>query len=203
MVAKYELKRKIKGFLLLSKCDQSWATETVRVPDRQQGNFNNIYRDIILLMREIQRTIVSALIFSKDGRLLMGRKDPSKGGVYPDAWHIPGGGVDDGETLLQTLEREVQEEVGIKISGCKVVPLSIKRGGSAEKTLKDTGERVLCNMEFNYFEVYVPKDASDVEIVLNDDLIEVNWFSKNELGSIAHIPGGKEFFIEMGYMSKN
>jgi 8-oxo-dGTP pyrophosphatase MutT (NUDIX family) len=28
----------------------------------------------------------------------MGQKDPNKGGVYSDYWHIPGGGVDNGET---------------------------------------------------------------------------------------------------------
>jgi 8-oxo-dGTP pyrophosphatase MutT (NUDIX family) len=152
-------------------------------------------------MREIQRTIVSALIFSDDGKLLMGRKDPSKGGVYPDAWHIPGGGVDEGETFLQTLEREVQEEVGIAVSECRVVPISKKGSGTAEKTLKETGERVLCNMEFNYFEVYVPKNADEIKIELSDDLIEVKWFSKEELLSIQQIPGGKEFFEEMGYIS--
>ena len=46
-------------------------------------------------MREIERTIVSGLVFSKDGKLLMGLKDPAKGGVYPDVWHIPGGGIDE------------------------------------------------------------------------------------------------------------
>lgn len=152
-------------------------------------------------MREIQRTIVSALIFSQDGKLLMGRKDPSKGGVYPNAWHIPGGGTDGDETFLQTLEREVKEEVGIDVSKCNIVPLLIKRSGSAEKTLKDTGERVLCMMEFNYFEVYVPKLSNEIEIILSDDLVEVKWFSREELASIAHIPGGKEFFIEMDYMA--
>lgn len=152
-------------------------------------------------MREIQRTIVSALIFSEDGKLLMGKKDPTKGGVYPDVWHIPGGGVDEGETFLQTLTREVSEEVGIDISDCRVVYLDIVRGGSAEKTLKETGERVLCNMEFNYFEVYVPKKANEVELALTDDLVEVAWFTREELPTVKQIPGGKEFFIEMGYMS--
>ena len=33
----YESKQKIKGFLLFSKCDQSRATETVRVLLRQQS----------------------------------------------------------------------------------------------------------------------------------------------------------------------
>lgn len=41
-------------------------------------------------MREIERQIVSALIFSKDGKLFQGMKDPNKGGVYSDCWHIPG-----------------------------------------------------------------------------------------------------------------
>lgn len=43
-------------------------------------------------LREITREIVSGLIFSADGKLLMGKKDPTKGGVYSDCWHIPGGG---------------------------------------------------------------------------------------------------------------
>ncbi|MEI8090766.1 MAG: hypothetical protein WCG98_00445 [bacterium] len=46
-------------------------------------------------MREIHRTIVSAVIFSKDGKLLMGKKDPNAGGVYSQYRHFPGGGVDE------------------------------------------------------------------------------------------------------------
>lgn len=64
-------------------------------------------------MRKIKREIVSALLFSKDNKLLMGKKDPTKGGVYPDCWHLPGGGVDDGESLVDALKREVIEEVGM------------------------------------------------------------------------------------------
>ncbi len=152
-------------------------------------------------MREIQRRIVSALLFSKDGKMLMGRKDPSKGGVYPNAWHIPGGGVDEGETLKDTLVREIQEEVGIDATECRLVPLAVINHGTAEKTLKESGERVLCHMEFNYFEVYFDdKIADEIELSLNDDLVEVRWFSKEELSSVEQIPGGKEFFEKMGYI---
>ncbi len=33
-----------------------------------------------------------------------------------------------------------------------------------------------------------------------DDLVEANWFSKDELLTVEQIPGGREFFAEMGYV---
>lgn len=89
-----------------------------------------------LNMREIYRKIASALIFSKDHQILMGKKDPARGGVYSDCWHIPGGGVDEGETLEQALRREVLEETGIDISPYKIKPIPFIGSGVAEKILK-------------------------------------------------------------------
>lgn len=152
-------------------------------------------------MRTIQRKIVSALIFSKDGKILMGKKDPSKGGVYPDVWHIPGGGIEEGETMEQTLAREVFEEVGIDIKSYFAKSINIIGHGLAEKTLQDTGEKVLCEMEFNYFEIKIDdKNGDDIKLRLDDDLVEARWFSREELLEVKQIPGGKEFFEKMGYM---
>jgi 8-oxo-dGTP pyrophosphatase MutT (NUDIX family) len=154
-------------------------------------------------MREIERTIVSALIFSQDQKLLMGRKDPAKGGVYPDCWHIPGGGVDEGESQEEALRREVMEEVGIDISSAKVTRIDHIDHGVAEKTLKDTGEKVLCRMEFNKFRVDLDMLASAVKLRLDDDLVEARWFAMDELPQVKQIPGGKEFFQEIGLLSNN
>lgn len=52
-------------------------------------------------MREIERDIVGGVIISKDNKMLMGKG--RNGSVYKDCWLIPGGGVDEGETKLQTL----------------------------------------------------------------------------------------------------
>ena len=149
-------------------------------------------------MRQIERVIVSALIFSKDGKLLMGKKDPSKGGVYSDCWHIPGGGIEGGESLEQALKREAEEEVGIDISPYDAVLIPEKGMGVAEKTLS-SGEKVLCKMEFNRFRVDM-KDlpASEIQVKLSDDLVEFKWFDENELSNVKQIPGGKEFFQKIG-----
>lgn len=154
-------------------------------------------------MREIERTIVSALIFSKDGKLLMGKKDPAKGGVYSDCWHIPGGGIDEGENLEQALQREIKEEVGIDVSPYHPVLIPEKDHGAAEKTLS-SGEKVLCKMEFNRFRVDIgDKLASEVKIDLGDDLIEIRWFSRKELPNVKQIPGGTEFFQKIGLIPKD
>jgi 8-oxo-dGTP pyrophosphatase MutT (NUDIX family) len=152
-------------------------------------------------MREIHRTIACAHIFSKDGKILMGRKDPSKGGVWADAWHIPGGGVDEGETLEQAIAREVMEEVGIDISQHKVTALPFVNSGSTEKTLKDTGEKVMCHMDFKYFRIDIDQDAADIEVNAGDDLVETKWFSPKELENVEQIPGGKEFMQKIGYIA--
>ena len=112
-------------------------------------------------MRTIQRKIVSALIISNDRKILMGKKDPSKGGVYPNVWHIPGGGIEEGETMEQALAREVFEEVGIDIKQYPAKNINIIGHGTTEKTLLDTGEKVMCEMEFNRFEVNINDKNAD------------------------------------------
>ncbi len=153
-------------------------------------------------MRQITRTIVVAFIFSLDKHILMGRKDPSKGHVYPDCWHYPGGGIEEAETLEEAVIREVMEEVGIDIRNQHIIPIQLKNSGSSEKTLAN-GEKVMCNMDFNYFEIRLDKNAGEVKTKLSDDLAEVKWFSEEEFPNVKQIPGGREFLQELGYITKD
>ena len=153
-------------------------------------------------LRVIDREIASAIVISSDDKVLMGRKDPSKGGVYADAWHIPGGGVDEGELLEDALRRELSEEViGLDLTNARIKRLDLPGGGETEKILA-TGERVWVRMNFNRFEVRMPQTADKLlhEIKAGDELVELRFFTRDELNDVEQIPGGREAFRELGYM---
>jgi 8-oxo-dGTP pyrophosphatase MutT (NUDIX family) len=150
-------------------------------------------------LREIDRPIASVVVISKDNKILMGRKDPSKGGVFPDAWHIPGGGVDEGESLEDAARREALEEVNIDLSNEAVTLLPYIGRGESPKTLA-SGEKVWCNMIFNRFEARLSTLAKDIPVNPTDDLVALRWFDEHELEDVELVPGGREFFIEAGYI---
>lgn len=150
-------------------------------------------------LREIERVIASLIIISSDNKILMGLKDPSKGGVYPDVWHIPGGGVDENESLTDAAIREGSEEVGIDLTAEELIASPFIGHGETVKTLP-TGEKVWCIMTFNRFEVHINKPSAEIVLHPNDDLTELRWFDEDELLAAKQVPGGKEFFIEAGYI---
>jgi 8-oxo-dGTP diphosphatase len=45
-----------------------------------------------------------------------------------DDWEVPGGGLDHGETIKQTAEREIQEELGVKLLKFDDKPIVITLG---------------------------------------------------------------------------
>lgn len=152
-------------------------------------------------LRGIDRPIASVVIISADNKILMGRKDPTKGGVYPDTWHIPGGGIDEGESLEQAARREALEEVGIDLVDMPLAPLPFIGRGESPKTLP-SGEKVWCKMTFNRFEARLPQAAQDIKIEPSDDLVELRWFDEDELAHVELVPGGYEFFVEAGYIPR-
>jgi 8-oxo-dGTP pyrophosphatase MutT (NUDIX family) len=151
-------------------------------------------------MRTVAREIVSALIFSKDGKLLMGQKNPAAGGVYADCWHIPGGGIESGETHQAALRREILEETGIDITQAKVTLADNKGTGTAEKTLPETGETVLCSMKFNVYRVDIDDSANSTVIQTNDDLKTLAWVDLKDLKNYLLTPPSIDLFTRLGYI---
>lgn len=144
-------------------------------------------------MREIHRNIVAAAIVSADGRILLGKKDPKRGGVYTDRWHIPGGGIEEGETLLEALHREIFEETGIDINNEKIELLDDTATGTSEKQLS-SGEQVLCHMKFTTFLVRLNGRSNEITLQASADLITIEWFDNSQLSPLKLVPASIELF---------
>ena len=122
---------------------------------------------------------VRIVIQNKQGEILILKRN-SIDSDYPGLWDVPGGGVDDGEELIEAAEREAKEECGLEIK-----------------------------IEENYFnDFYHPQKKIHVygfkadliggDILLSDEHTEFKWISKDELKNFEYIPSVtatlKEFF---------
>ena len=66
-------------------------------------------------MAGVAHVRVVAAVIARDGRYLITQRRPSA--VLPGLWEFPGGKVEEGETDLAALKREVRERVGVEIEG--------------------------------------------------------------------------------------
>jgi 8-oxo-dGTP pyrophosphatase MutT (NUDIX family) len=101
------------------------------------------------------------LLHDERGRVLLLRHVPTKG--WGDVWLTPGGKLEDGETVLQGFEREVQEEVGVTIADPVLVKI-------LQQNLTD-GSRV----RHGYFAQFLARVVGE-DLRPGSDVLEVRWF---------------------------
>jgi 8-oxo-dGTP diphosphatase len=152
-------------------------------------------------MRTIHRDCVVGIILSSDGKILFGKKDPRAGGVYPDCWHLPGGGIEPGESQHEALRREIKEETGVDIAPYSPDLADGEGYGETEKLDKATDEKVLCKMNFYTYKVQLPLPAASISTALNSDLVEITWANLSELANYQLTPPSVQLFTKLGYLT--
>lgn len=109
---------------------------------------------------------VGAVVW-RDGKILLVRRArPPAAGL----WAVPGGGVRLGETLQQAAEREMQEELGIRVRAREPVY-------AFDLIQRDEAGRV----EFHYVVVDLRCEYVAGDIRPNEECLEAGWFAPDEV----------------------
>ncbi len=151
-------------------------------------------------MKKTKRDVVAALIYSKDKKLLMAFKDERTGGVYKNCWHIPGGGIEEGESQMDALAREMKEELSLEIEKHTVRLVDDKGRGRAIRMNKRTQEQELVSMRFFVYEILIDQLSSDVRLSLSDELVKYDWFDHKDLKTVKLTPPSRRYFKRKGYI---
>ena len=151
-------------------------------------------------MRIVDRKIAVALLISQEGKIFQGQKDPELGGVYSDGyWHIPGGGIEEGESAEEALIREVYEETGLDIKDVPIELIDSDGVGEAEK-MSSTCEKILVRMKFFTYRIQLPYPSTEAQIELHDDLVTYKWTDPSELSMLKLTPPSVALFTKLGYL---
>jgi len=136
------------------------------------------------------RIIVSAIIENNEGEILIGKKHSNKG-VYLDAWHIPGGGIEEGERIEEGLKREIKEETNLEITDIKLIHFS---DDITTRLQDDKTEEI--HMIFLEFECKTETENFSP----SDDLEVLKWVPKAEIRNYNLTPPGEKLSKFLGWI---
>lgn len=110
---------------------------------------------------------IKALVRDGDGKILLLRE-----AHHPDSyWDIPGGRMDPGENFMQTLSRELAEEIGVQFSGAAEHVATVM----SNKTITD--ERGTFGLVLVIYSVQL---ASHEAITSVEEGVLLDWFMPTE-----------------------
>ena len=127
---------------------------------------------------------ITALIQNTKGKFLIVQRGVHEI-AFPGKWALPGGKLERGETVLDTLKREVLEEVGLEIEDAHWYLRNYS-------FVRPDGYHVVGFV----FQVY----AKSEHVTISEDFQGFAWVTPEELSDYDHIPGLEEE-VFLGYRS--
>jgi 8-oxo-dGTP diphosphatase len=135
--------------------------------------------------------VAAGVIVAPDGRVLLGQRPEGK--PWSGWWELPGGKLEAGETVLEALKRELQEEIGITIteatpwvSYVHAYPHTTVRLAFCRVTAWDGTPRGLENQALTWVE---PALAQSVGDVLPATLPPLRWLQLPTSYGISQVGG--------------
>lgn len=152
--------------------------EMIDVLDEKNGDLTGE----IITKSEAHRTgkwhgSIHILIINKDKTKTLLQRRSSQKKLYPNMWDIAvGGHISTGETALETVQRELQEELGLNLKD-----FDVEKVDRITEQLTNNG--VISN---EYVTIYlVCGDISISQIKLQEEEVsEIKWCSKEELNEL-------------------
>jgi 8-oxo-dGTP diphosphatase len=117
------------------------------------------------------RIAAGALVIHEEKILLVRTKKDSESYLVG-----PGGAIDDGESLREAAEREVEEETGVKCRAVRAVMLENIRASRYQM------------LKVWYLCEYVSGAPEVTELAQKEDIIDVAWFGDEELANELVFP---------------
>lgn len=120
------------------------------------------------------KTYVYALIKKDNNFLILQRPLTKK--IYPSVWNLPGGKLEENETYIECVIREVREETGLKFVPFMKVFDAIDYEGGEKKVIVFIGH------------------TNDSEVVLSDEHINFKFLSPQNISEYETMPYIKKLF---------
>jgi 8-oxo-dGTP diphosphatase len=124
------------------------------------------------MQQQIAKT-AGALFISRDGKVLLGLRAPSKK-VWPCHWDTIGGRVEQGESVEDALVREAQEEVGVTPTRFRLVA-----------TVRERQPEIYGDMLHHIYAVTRWQGGEPANVC--DEHTELKWFSVSEMRLLTNI----------------
>ena len=133
-----------------------------------------------------RQLLVAAGVIFRDGKILMNKRNDPHNPQFHGLWEFPGGGIEYGESVIDSLKREVKEETGYDVE-----PIKLLQGVHSQAREGQTWM-----YQVNIL-VYLCRITAGEEGGNPAEVLETRWFDPDEILSMPLIGNNAQMYKEI------